>query len=335
MSSFGVGREPFLRNGCPVTACEIFVNRSALPFSEFDAVLINMHEIAYFTLPEQEGYNRSGHQRYVFFTQESAQSMPIQPSKYRNYFNWTMSYRWDSDVPLLYGRIRPLPSAPADESEVEILIRETHKWTTNYAQNKNKTVAWMASHCETNGLREKYVQELSKFIDVDVYGGCGKLKCARNATHWLSEPECYTLLEREYKFYLSFENSVCTDYVTEKFFNILKYDLVPVVYGGANYSAIAPPNSFINAMEFTPLELANYLKMLSNNDTLYNEFFWWKDYYAVEAGVEQMSLHGFCDLCRKLHEDSTIQVNDDIQTKWNASNQCTQMTSWLSTKFGL
>jgi alpha-1,3-fucosyltransferase len=225
-SSFGIGREPFLLNGCPVTACEIFVNRSAFPFSKFDAVIMNMHVITESTLPDEDGYNRSSYQRYVFFTQESPQTMPIQPSKYRNYFNWTMSYRWDSDVRLLYGRIRPLPSAPADEAEIERLIRETHKWTTNYAPLKNKTVAWMVSHCVTDSLREKYVQELSKYIDVDVYGRCGKLKCARNDSHWLSEPECYTLLEREYKFYLSFENSVCTDYVTEKFFNILKYDLV-------------------------------------------------------------------------------------------------------------
>lgn len=58
---------------------------------------------------------------------------------------------------------------------------------------------------------------LSKYLSVDVYGECGDLDCPR-----LFQDACYKMLEREYKFYLSFENSLCRDYVTEKFFGILQ-----------------------------------------------------------------------------------------------------------------
>ena len=34
-----------------------------------------------------------------------------------------------------------------------------------------------------------------------------------------------------YKFYFAFENSLCDDYITEKFFNMLKHNIVPVVLG--------------------------------------------------------------------------------------------------------
>ena len=64
----------------------------------------------------------------------------------------------------------------------------------------------------------------------------------------------------------------------------MKHDMVPVVYEGANYSKIAPPHSYINALEYTPQKLAQYLQILHENDTLYNEYFWWKSHYNVEVG---------------------------------------------------
>ena len=57
------------------------------------------------------------------------------------------------------------------------------------------------------------------YQQVDIYGGCGQLKCRRDAQ---DKDSCYKTLARDYKFYLSFENSLCKDYVTEKFFNPLR-----------------------------------------------------------------------------------------------------------------
>lgn len=130
------------------------------------------------------------------------------------------------------------------------------------------------------------------------------------------------MLELKYKFYLSFENSDCKDYVTEKFFNILNYNMVPIVYGAANYSAIAPPHSYINAMDYTPKALAEYLKLLDANDALYNEYFWWKKHYTVENGVYQMARHAFCDLCQKLHQDQQVKIYEDFVPEWRRSIVC-------------
>jgi alpha-1,3-fucosyltransferase len=127
---------------------------------------------------------------------------------------------------------------------------------------------------------------------------------------------------------LSFENALCRDYATEKFFLPLIHDIVPVVYGGANYTALAPPHSFIDALRLTPRQLARYLHRVGSNETLYNEFFWWKDHYEVEAETYQMLLHAYCDLCKKLHEDDRPKTYPNITTLWNADAQCMAIDPW-------
>ena len=78
------------------------------------------------------------------------------------------------------------------------------------------------------------------------------------------DTDCYAKIEKEYKFYLSFENSLCTDYVTEKFFNVLKYNMVPVTYNGAEMEKFAPRHSYINALDFPSVqELAKYLEKVT------------------------------------------------------------------------
>lgn len=326
-SAFGLGHEPFIRNGCQVSDCVIFDNETALPLKEYDAIVMNMHVI---WLTEFPYFKRRQHQRFIFMTQESPASMLfLRVKTLKNYFNWTMSYRHNSDIQFRYGRILPGPSAPKTRAETRKLIKSTHQSAKNYAANKIHLAVWMASHCETPSLRETYVRQLSKFIPVDIYGGCGNFSCIRNDSHWLSDPKCYDMMEAKYKFYLSFENSICDDYVTEKFFEIMNHDIIPVVYGGANYSRIAPPHSYIDALQFTPETLAQYLKVLDANDQLYNEYFWWKGHYAVESGVEQMARHGFCDLCKKLHQDEgVVKFYPQLVSEWDPKKRCKYFDSW-------
>lgn len=81
-------------------------------------------------------------------------------------------------------------------------------------------VAWFVSNCHPRNQRMHYAKELSKYIQVDIYGTCGSLRCPRSQSQ-----ACFDMLDEDYKFYLAFENSNCKDYITEKFFvNGLGYD---------------------------------------------------------------------------------------------------------------
>ena len=44
--------------------------------------------------------------------------------------------------------------------------------------------------------------------------------------------DSYKKIAADHKFYLSFENQFCEDYITEKFFLALKVDMIPIVNGG-------------------------------------------------------------------------------------------------------
>jgi hypothetical protein len=63
---------------------------------------------------------------------------------------------------------------------------------------------------------------------------------------------------------------------------------VPIVYGGADYSSYAPPLSYIDVSDFkSPIDLANYLKLLDQNDGLYLKYFDWKKNYEVVTDPSQ------------------------------------------------
>ena len=212
-------------------------------------------------------------QRYVYFMLESpaiTTDLVNDYSIFSDFFNWTMTYRRDSDVIAPYGLYKSLIQGQDPESvskRVKVLP-------------KTKQVAWVSSHCITPSKREDYVSELGKYIKVDVFGKCGDKICSGDR---INNGDCRRLLEKDYKFYLSFENSECVDYVTEKFFMALDMDIVPVVLGGANYSVIAPPGSFIDTKDFaSPRHLANELKRLAAAEEEDLDFFRWKSDYQVE-----------------------------------------------------
>ena len=105
------------------------------------------------------------------------------------------------------------------------------------------------------------MKELVKYLpprSIDIYGKCGTMQCVNDSPD--SRDKCWSMLERKYKFYLSLENSLCPDYVTEKLFDAMKHEIVPVVLGGSQYEGFLPSKSFINMMAFKNMSLlAEYL----------------------------------------------------------------------------
>uniref|UniRef100_A0A914DKM3 Fucosyltransferase n=1 Tax=Acrobeloides nanus TaxID=290746 RepID=A0A914DKM3_9BILA len=220
--------------------------------------------------------------------------------------NYTVSYRWDSDIVVPYGKYIPF-----DSPRMENAIKD-------YSTGKSRKVAWLVSNCFTRNRRREYANMLSKYIQVDVYGSCGNGR--------ISHVEGKRLIKDKYKFYLAFENSNCRDYVTEKFFeNALLNNAIPIVYGAekAFYEQIAPPNSFIFALDFqSPKELAQYLHYLDQNSTAYNEFFQWK-----QLGRVSLDTKFWCRFCAFVQSPPS-HFYEDVNSWWHQKKDCQKFTGF-------
>ena len=156
----------------------------------------------------------------------------------------------------------------------------------------------------------------------------------------------------KYKFYLSFENCLCNDYVTEKFWKlyesdkIFKMNLVSVVRGAKEEqykSMVKREGSFyINANNFGSAKaLAEYLLYLNRNDTAYLEFFKWKidlykdikDVVVNRPGLvrEHKNVTGFyhlrepfCEICSKLHNHTYLNSS--------STNKVWKISEWFNKK---
>ena len=246
-------------------------------------------------------------QRYIFFGFDAPLGRGgehLDYSRFPDFFNWTMTYRRDSDIFAPYGGF----VRRSEPTSVEPILERVK------GLPKSKMVAWVVSDCKTSSKREDYVKELQKLIPVDIFGRCGTMSCpgARSV-------DCSKLLETDYLFYLAFENSKCADYVTEKLFFTLTMDIVPVVMGGANYSAIAPPGSYIDANHFSSAkELAEELKRLSDAREEYLNYFRWKVNTEVLDGFSEMG----CNLCKALHESKPAKTYQDLGAWWKGGGNC-------------
>lgn len=223
--------------------------------------------------------------------------------------NYTWSYRLDSDIYYPYGRIERLPNGSQKLDDYG---------QRSYAKN----VLWYVSNCGGTALassRYEYALALGRYIDVDIYGQCSGRsdRCPRYDGSSAAE-SCRRNHRSSFRFYFAFENSHCNEYVTEKFFDALKYGNVPIVRGlpKHKYQAVAPPNSFIHADDFdSPASLARHLRWLAASGDRYAKYHEWRRAYGVQSGTKDV-----CKLCElaTLRPPRTVRVS----RWWSKESNC-------------
>lgn len=236
----GAGYSVFEKNQCKFRHCFIVNDKRYFPLQmEFDAILFNGKDISELTRYEMPTKRRPK-QKYIFVAMESSDNYPVCDKHYDGFFNWTWTYKVDSDFRWGYITAYDLNGTavgPAVDMKWEKDMRPISKELKEKLSSKKKAAAWFVSNCSTKRKREFFVKkvqrELHEFgLTVDVYSArCGTFICPKTEA-----ARCFKKIETDYYFYFSFENSFAEDYVTEKLGTALLNYAVPVVYGEANYS---------------------------------------------------------------------------------------------------
>jgi hypothetical protein len=267
--------------------CEIFEDRSRI--AEAHAVTFHIPSLPSFSrIPKYRG------QKWVGCSMESDVIYPmLRYPPYMARFDLTMTYRLDSDVPMVYF----------DDPELcQALARPPH------IKSPSAACAYFASNDQDYGGRREYVQELMRYLAIDSYGR--SLRNRELPEDRGRETKLATL--GRYPFYLAFENSLTHDYVTEKFFDPLIVGCVPVYRGAPNIADFAPgERCFINAADFPgPRELAEHLLWLIRHPAEYEKYLDWKRHPLRRAFLEKIALTSpgpLTRLCTKLRSMDWVE----------------------------
>ena len=239
-------------------------------------------------------------QKWIFLSHENPWKDINVYKPYDGIFNWTATFNRRSDIFIPYQRYA--------------LREKSYKISRNYAKEKTGLVSWAVSNCGSK-LRLDYVRHLQRYVNVTVYGNCNCYFAKRRfCKHF--DAICNKELSK-FKFYLAFENDFCRDYVTEKYWERIQQDVVPVVMG-SNYEGLAIPGSYIDASDFGSIkELADYLLYLDKNDDAYNKYFAYKTAYM--EGNEDF----YCSICEKLNsEEAKLRSQVTLSKEFNYEKNC-------------
>ncbi|ODM87243.1 Alpha-(1,3)-fucosyltransferase C [Orchesella cincta] len=251
---------------------------------------------------------RKPHMPWILSLQEAPINYPLlNPQVYNGVFNFTASFRKDSEIHTLYNESLTTYSTP------DLNWEYGSDYSNFFLQNKTKLVAWVVSNCFVQfSKRNEFVKALNHHgIQVDIYGKCGNDTCGKGS-------ECFAKLGEHYKFYLALENSLCVDYVTEKITHGLYNNMVPIIWAlGEDF---APSGSYIDAMDFETVEdLAKHIQFLNKYDEEYFKHFEWRKWYNLssinEPGYSCYGWRKIKSFTERFLKEKRTHVYDDLE-KW-------------------
>uniref|UniRef100_A0A914S7A5 Fucosyltransferase n=1 Tax=Parascaris equorum TaxID=6256 RepID=A0A914S7A5_PAREQ len=292
-------------------SCRISSNRSRL--NEAAAVVFHIwnEDFKIKDLPRRE--NRHVDQLYVFMTMEAPpnHNRTLIASLPSHFFNLSMTYRRDSDIPFPYGGYW---IEPAIAKRLGFVPENLPYDEETILSGKRKPIFWLVSNCFTKSRREVAVKKLQQYIPVDIFGKCATNKINRNKCK--RGENCEKDLAKEYYFFIAAENSICKDYVTEKYWDRYSWPTVPIVIRRNIYERlIFVISTYIRFIYF--LRLLNCFIFVA---------------YSIGSDAVMICSFAYCKLCERLHGTSSRNSVESVEDWFYGTSECEGhefVDSWL------
>jgi glycoprotein 3-alpha-L-fucosyltransferase len=263
----------------------------------------------------EEKLNNNPKQIWILWNDENT-PIDIKFNEISNLFNWTLTFKTDSEIyEGSYGYF-------IINSNINSLLFKNIKenlYFNDFKQRKN-AILWFVSNCKPNYMfRVNKAIELSKYYPIYIYGKCEPLnninkqlypnlnyiqlnnnkECGRGS-------KCEEDKLKSFKYYLAFENINCKDYITEKIWRSLEYNIIPIILqpNRDSYERYKIPiKSIIHLNDFKSIyNLANYLNEIDNNFNIYFDHLKWTNIYLKSiSNPKYTEPHRMCQLCTKLN----------------------------------
>lgn len=214
----------WLVEGWPLKNCSIecYFERDGLGYA--DENLRKADAVFYWHLDELKTYYNPN-QINILFASESDLIYPNQADAYSkgmgNYFNISINYHLPTDK-IALKRKAEVEAMNLDYTHLQLtyapyLLHEFFEKPLPFAEKDPKVpMAIFMSNCRSQE-RNNLVQELMKYLPVDSFGQCFHNRNPIDKGCHQQHYEGKLCAIRQYKFYLSFENSIDESYVTEKY----------------------------------------------------------------------------------------------------------------------
>ncbi|XP_062265162.1 4-galactosyl-N-acetylglucosaminide 3-alpha-L-fucosyltransferase 9-like [Platichthys flesus] len=277
-----------------INSCQLTDDRSL--YSVAKAVVI-FHKAIKDDLSNLPTTPRPKFQRWIWFNMDPPTNTRKIPG-IESVFNLTLNYRRDADISARWQ----LTSKKQIDKEYEL-------------PEKDLLVCWIANASYLNTSTEasySYYRELAKHIKVNIFDSFSA-KNLKGENYFLTISKC--------KFFLSFEDSVHPDYITETFNGPLSAGTVPIALGPPrkNYETYFPSTSFIHINDFPDaFALAEYLLKMDEDNAAYMEYFQWRRFYNVRRHFNEENqefAHAVCQACRHIALTKEFRVVRDLY-KW-------------------